>query len=159
MRDAASCRHLALGYSVGTMVRDKDGITAALAIAEHAASLKASGQSLLGRLAEIYAEYGTHVTDQLSLRVTDLAAIPRMMSGLRQDPPKELGGLAVQQVDDLSQGSDTLPPTDGLRFVLDGARVVVRPSGTEPKLKCYLEAGSAEVLAAIKASLAEVLGA
>jgi len=150
----------ALGYCVDPEgVRDKDGITAALAIAEHAASLKASGQSLLGRLAEIYAEYGTHVTDQLSLRVTDLATIPRMMSGLRQDPPKELGGLAVQQVDDLSQGTDTLPPTDGLRFVLDGARVVVRPSGTEPKLKCYLEAGSAEVLAAIKESLAEVLGA
>jgi len=150
----------ALGYCVDPEgVRDKDGITAALAIAEHAASLKASGQSLLGRLAEIYAEYGTHVTDQLSLRVTDLAAIPRMMSGLRQDPPKELGGLAVQQVDDLSQGSDTLPPTDGLRFVLDGARVVVRPSGTEPKLKCYLEAGSAEVLAAIKESLAGILSA
>ena len=150
----------ALGYCVDPEgVRDKDGITAALAIAEHAASLKASGQSLLGRLAEIYAEYGTHVTDQLSLRVTDLASIPRMMSGLRQDPPKELGGLAVQQVDDLSQGTDMLPPTDGLRFVLDGARVVVRPSGTEPKLKCYLEAGSAEVLAAIKQSLADVLGA
>ncbi|HET9170596.1 MAG TPA: phospho-sugar mutase [Actinospica sp.] len=150
----------ALGYCVDPEgVRDKDGITAALAVAEHAASLKAEGQTLLGRLAEIYAEYGTHVTDQLSLRVTDLAEIPRMMAALRQDPPKELGGLAVQRLDDLTQGTDTLPPTDGLRFVLDGARVVVRPSGTEPKLKCYLEAGSPEVLTAIRESLTEILSA
>ncbi len=149
----------ALGYCVDPDgVRDKDGITAALVIAEHVASLKAAGKSVLERLAEVYARYGTHLTDQLSLRVTDLASMPRMMSELRQDPPKQLGGLAVQRVDDLSQGSDTLPPTDGLRFVLDGARVVVRPSGTEPKLKCYLEAGSAEVLTAIKDSLAEILG-
>jgi phosphomannomutase len=149
----------ALGYCVDPEgVRDKDGITAALVIAEHVASLKAAGKSVLERLAEVYARYGTHLTDQLSLRVTDLASMPRMMSELRQDPPKQLGGLAVQRVDDLSQGSDTLPPTDGLRFVLDGARVVVRPSGTEPKLKCYLEAGSAEVLTAIKDSLAEILG-
>ena len=149
----------ALGYCVDPGgVRDKDGITAALAVAEYAASLKARGRTLLDALADLDARYGPQRTDQLSLRVTDLAAIPRMMGALRQDPPKELGGLAVRRVDDLSQGTDTLPPTDGLRFVLDGARVVVRPSGTEPKLKCYLEAGSAEVLAAIKASLAEVLG-
>ncbi|HTJ69047.1 MAG TPA: phospho-sugar mutase [Actinospica sp.] len=148
----------ALGYCVDPDgVKDKDGITAALAVAEFAANLKASGKTLLDRLAEIYAEYGTHVTDQLSLRVSDLAEIPRMMSALRQDPPKELGGVAVQRVDDLTQGTDTLPPTDGLRFVLDGARVIVRPSGTEPKLKCYLEAGSAEVLAAMKESLGEIL--
>jgi phosphomannomutase len=150
----------ALGYCVDPGgVRDKDGITAALAIAEHAAVLKASGKTMLERLAEIYAQYGTHVTDQLSLRVSDLAEIPRMMAALRQDPPKELGGLAVQHVDDLTQGTDTLPPTDGLRFVLDGARVVVRPSGTEPKLKCYLEAGSPEVLVAMKESLEAILGA
>jgi phosphomannomutase len=150
----------ALGYCVDPGgVRDKDGITAALAIAEHAAVLKASGKTMLERLAEIYARYGTHVTDQLSLRVSDLGEIPRMMAALRQDPPKELGGLAVQHVDDLTQGTDTLPPTDGLRFVLDGARVVVRPSGTEPKLKCYLEAGSAEVLTAIKDALGAILGA
>jgi phosphomannomutase len=150
----------ALGYCVDPGgVRDKDGITAALVIAEHAAVLKASGKTMLERLAEIYAQYGTHVTDQLSLRVSDLAEIPRMMAALRQDPPKELGGLAVQHVDDLTQGTDTLPPTDGLRFVLDGARVVVRPSGTEPKLKCYLEAGSPEVLVAMKESLEAILGA
>jgi len=150
----------ALGYCVDPGgVRDKDGITAALAIAEHAAVLKASGKTVLERLAEIYARYGTHVTDQLALRVSDLAEIPRMMAALRQDPPKELGGLTVQHVDDLTQGTDTLPPTDGLRFVLDGARVVVRPSGTEPKLKCYLEAGSVEVLVAMKESMEAILGA
>jgi phosphomannomutase len=149
----------ALGYCVDPGgVRDKDGITAALRVAEHAASLKAAGRTLLERLAEIDAAYGPHRTDQLAVRVEDLAAIPRMMTALRQEPPKELGGLAVQQIDDLSQGTDTLPSTDGLRFVLDGARVVVRPSGTEPKLKCYLEADSAETLAAIKDSLRAALG-
>jgi phosphomannomutase len=149
----------ALGYCVDPAgVRDKDGITAALAIAELAASLKADGRTLLDELAEIDRAYGPHRTDQFSLRVTDLAEIPRMMAALRQDPPKELGGLAVERVDDLSQGTDSLPPTDGLRFVLDGARVVVRPSGTEPKLKCYLEAASTEVLAAVRESLGSVLG-
>jgi phosphomannomutase len=149
----------ALGYCVDPDgVRDKDGITAALVIAQYAAQLKAQGRTLLDELAALDAKYGPHRTDQLSVRVSDLEAIPRMMAALRQDPPKQLGGLAVQRVDDLSQGSETLPPTDGLRFVLDGARVVVRPSGTEPKLKCYLEAGSAEVLAAVKESLGEALG-
>lgn len=149
----------ALGYCVDAAgVRDKDGITAALKVAEHAASLKAVGRTLLDHLAQLDAEYGPHRTDQLSVRVEDLAAIPRMMAALRQDPPKELGGLAVSRVDDLTQGSETLPPTDGLRFVLEGARVVVRPSGTEPKLKCYLEADSTETLAAIKQSLSEALG-
>jgi phosphomannomutase len=149
----------ALGYCVDADgVRDKDGITAALVVAEYAAALKAQGRTLLDELAALDEKYGAHRTDQLPVRVSDLAEIPRMMAALRLDPPKELGGVAVRQVDDLSQGSETLPPTDGLRFVLDGARVVVRPSGTEPKLKCYLEAGSAEVLAAIKESLREVLG-
>jgi phosphomannomutase len=149
----------ALGYCVDPAgVRDKDGITAALAIAELAASLKADGRTLLDELAAIDQAYGPHRTDQFSLRVTDLAQIPRMMAALRQDPPKELGGLAVERVDDLSQGTDSLPPTDGLRFVLEGARVVVRPSGTEPKLKCYLEAASTEVLTAVRESLGSVLG-
>jgi phosphomannomutase len=74
------------------------------------------------------------------VRVTDLAEIERAMSRLRSSPPAALGGLAVEQTDDLSTGVGGLPPTDGLRYRLEGgARVVVRPSGTEPKLKCYLE--------------------
>ena len=81
-----------------------------------------------------------HATDQLSVRVTDLSVIGAAMERLRTSPPTSLGGLAVERVDDLSLGSATLPPTDGLRFHLaDGGRVVVRPSGTEPKLKAYLE--------------------
>ena len=84
--------------------------------------------------------HGLHATDQLSVRVSDLAEISRAMGTLRSSPPAALGGLRVESVDDLAQGSADLPPTDGLRYHLaDGARVIVRPSGTEPKLKCYLE--------------------
>jgi phosphomannomutase len=149
----------ALGYCVDPGgVRDKDGITAALMVAEYASMLKQSGRTLLDALADLDAKYGPHRTDQLSLRVADLAVIPRMMASLRQDPPKELGGLAVTRFEDLSQGTDRLPPTDGLRFTLDGgARVIIRPSGTEPKLKCYLEADSEERLAAMKEALRPLL--
>ena len=74
------------------------------------------------------------------MRFDDLAAIPATMDRLRSAPPTTLGGLAVEQVEDLSEGSAALPPTDGLRYSLaEGARVIVRPSGTEPKVKCYLE--------------------
>jgi len=151
----------ALGYCVDSAgVRDKDGITAALMVAEYASKLKQSGRTLLDALADLDEKYGPHRTDQLSLRVEDLEAIPRMMAALRQDPPKELGGLAVSRFEDLSEGAGGLPPTDGLRFSLDGgARVIIRPSGTEPKLKCYLEADSAERLAAIKESLRPLLEA
>ena len=84
--------------------------------------------------------HGLHATDQVSVRVTDLAQIAAAMDRLRAAPPTSLGGLAVERVDDLSQGVGGLPPTDGLRYHLaDQARVIVRPSGTEPKLKCYLE--------------------
>jgi phosphomannomutase len=84
--------------------------------------------------------HGLHATDQLSVRVTDLGRIATAMERLRSAPPTSLGGLRVESVDDLAEGSARLPPTDGLRYRLaDGARVVVRPSGTEPKLKCYLE--------------------
>ncbi|MBR7834062.1 phospho-sugar mutase [Actinospica durhamensis] len=150
----------ALGYCVDPgAVRDKDGITAALAVAEYASKLKQAGRTLLDALADLDAKYGPHRTDQLSLRVSDLAVIPRIMATLRQDPPKELGGLAVTRFEDLAEGGQ-LPPTDGLRFTLEGgARVIVRPSGTEPKLKCYLEADSAERLAAIKESLQPLLEA
>ena len=131
----------ALGYCVAPeLVRDKDGVTALLRVVELAAELKASGLTLLDRLDEIAATYGLHATDQLSVRVSDLALIEAAMKQLRSTPPQVLGGLAVEQIDDLTQGTETLPPTDGLRYRLaDGGRVVVRPSGTEPKLKAYLE--------------------
>jgi phosphomannomutase len=131
----------ALGYCVAPeLVRDKDGVTALLRVVELAAELKASGLTLLDRLDEIAATYGLHATDQLSVRVSDLALIEAAMKQLRSTPPQVLGGFAVEQIDDLTQGTETLPPTDGLRYRLaDGGRVVVRPSGTEPKLKAYLE--------------------
>ncbi|MBE1599624.1 MULTISPECIES: phospho-sugar mutase [Streptomyces] len=130
----------ALGYCVDPEgVRDKDGITAALLITELASRLKEEGRTLLDLLDDLAVEHGLHATDQLSVRVEDLSVIARAMERLRERPPTALAGLAVTTAEDLTRGTDSLPPTDGLRYTLDGARVIVRPSGTEPKLKCYLE--------------------
>ncbi len=164
----------ALGYCVAPrLVRDKDGVSALLLVAELAAELKATGQTLLDRLDQIADVYGVHATDQLSMRVSDLSLIVTAMAILRSQPPASLGGLKVESVDDLSEGGAGLPPTDGLRYRLaQGGRVVVRPSGTEPKLKCYLEvvvpvddagAGAARISAAgrldaIRGDLRTVLG-
>lgn len=130
----------ALGYCVDPDgVRDKDGITAALLVAELASVLKAEGRTLLDLLDELAVQHGLHATDQLSVRVEDLSVIADAMRRLREQPPTELAGLKVTSAEDLSHGTEHLPPTDGLRYHLEGARVIVRPSGTEPKLKCYLE--------------------
>ena len=141
----------ALGYCVDPAgVRDKDGISAALLVAELAAEQRAKGRTLLDVLDDVERRYGVHATDQLSVRVEDRSLITAAMDRLRSAPPSALGGRAVVAVDDLAQGVDGLPPTDGLRLQLEGgARVVVRPSGTEPKLKAYLE-----VVVPISASLA-----
>ncbi|MFF4411435.1 phospho-sugar mutase [Streptosporangium sp. NPDC001559] len=134
----------ALGYSVGSdeglPVHDKDGIGAALTVAGLAAEAGERGRTLLDLLDDQARRYGLHATSQLSFRVADLSLIAEAMAGLRAVPPAELGGRKVEAVDDLGEGLDGLPPTEGLRYRLSGgARVVVRPSGTEPKLKCYLE--------------------
>lgn len=134
----------ALGYCVDpTDVADKDGVSAALLLCEIAADAKARGCTLHDLLDEIAVEHGLHATDQLAVRVEDLAEIAAAMERLRTAPPASLGGSAVTTAHDLSLGSTGpggLPPTDGLRYrTADGSRVVVRPSGTEPKLKCYLE--------------------
>ena len=131
----------ALGYCCDPdAVRDKDGISAGLLVAELAAQLKADGRTLADELDSLARRHGVHATDQVAVRVDDLTEIVAMMARLRVAPPASLGGRAVESVDDLSAGSAHLPPTDGLRFHLAGdARVVVRPSGTEPKLKCYVE--------------------
>ncbi len=130
----------ALGYCVDPDgVRDKDGITAALLLTELASELKSEGRTLLDLLDDLAVEHGLHATDQLSVRVKDLGLIAAAMRRLREQPPTELAGLRITKTEDLTEGTDKLPPTDGLRYTLDGARVVVRPSGTEPKLKCYLE--------------------
>ncbi|MEU8309030.1 phospho-sugar mutase [Actinomadura sp. NPDC048955] len=134
----------ALGYSVGddrgVLVNDKDGIGAALAVAALAADAKRDGRTLLDLLDAQARRYGLHATSQLSVRVSDLSLITAAMARLRSGPPRELGGRRVESFDDLARPAGDLPPTDGLRFRLaGGSRVVVRPSGTEPKLKCYLE--------------------
>ncbi|WP_406421645.1 phospho-sugar mutase [Streptomyces sp. NBC_00873] len=164
----------ALGYCVDPDgVRDKDGITAALLVAELASVLKEQGRTLLDLLDDLAVEHGLHATDQLSVRVEDLSVIADAMRRLREAPPTALAGLAVTSAEDLSEGTEQLPPTDGLRYHLQGARVIVRPSGTEPKLKCYLEvvvpvastdelpaarARGAELLAGIKRDLAVAAG-
>ncbi|MEU0025350.1 phospho-sugar mutase [Streptomyces sp. NPDC006335] len=130
----------ALGYCVDPEgVRDKDGITAALLVTELASELKEQNRTLPDLLDDLAVTHGLHATDQLSVRVEDLSVIARAMEQLREHPPTELAGLAITRAEDLTRGTDRLPPTDGLRYTLDGARVIVRPSGTEPKLKCYLE--------------------
>ncbi|MGI5393091.1 phospho-sugar mutase [Streptomyces sp. CA-251251] len=130
----------ALGYCVDPEgVRDKDGITAALLITELASALKEKGRTLPDLLDDLAVEHGLHATDQLSVRVEDLSVIAAAMHRLREQPPTRLAGLPVTRAEDLTRGTESLPPTDGLRYTLDGARVIVRPSGTEPKLKCYLE--------------------
>ena len=131
----------ALGYCVDAEhVRDKDGVSALLLLCEIAAAAKAEGRGLDDLLDDIAAEHGLHATDQLSVRVTDLGEIAAAMDRLRAAPPASLGGLEVVAIDDLALGSAELPPTEGLRYRLaEGGRVIVRPSGTEPKLKCYLE--------------------
>jgi phosphomannomutase len=131
----------ALGYCVDPdAVLDKDGIAAALLVAELAASLKADGRTLLDLLDEIAREYGVHATDQLTVRCADPADLQTLMRGLRSAPPSTLGGRSVQSAEDLSRGLGGLPATDALRYRMQGgARVIVRPSGTEPKLKVYLE--------------------
>jgi phosphomannomutase len=124
----------ALGYCVAPgLVRDKDGITAALVAAELAAALKAERRTLADRLDELAAEFGVHATDQLAVRVDDLAQIGAALGRARRQPPATLLGAPVTTVDDL------LPAHDVLTFRTAAARVVIRPSGTEPKLKAYLE--------------------
>ncbi|MFF5450349.1 phospho-sugar mutase [Streptomyces sp. NPDC012950] len=167
----------ALGYCVDPEgVRDKDGVTAALLVTELASVLKEEGRSLTDLLDDLAVEHGLHATDQLSVRVEDLGIIANAMAALRERPPVALAGLTVVSAEDLTKGTEALPPTDGLRYHLEGdyrARVIVRPSGTEPKLKCYLEvvvpvdgadalsaarATAAELLAAVKRDLAEAAG-
>jgi phosphomannomutase len=131
----------ALGYCVDPEhVKDKDGVSALLLLCELAAAEKAQGRTLVDVLDDLALAHGLHATDQLSVRVTDPAEIEAVMKRLRSVPPTSLGGLRVESIDDLSRGDGGLPPTEGLRYRLQsGARVIVRPSGTEPKLKCYLE--------------------
>jgi len=131
----------ALGYAVDpSSVNDKDGISAALLIAQCAGELKASGRTMADYLDEIWNTYGFHATEQISIRVSSLAQVDNLLGRLRKNPPQSIGGFALTQADDLEKPSDGLPPTNGLRYWFGpNLRVIIRPSGTEAKMKCYIE--------------------
>ena len=131
----------ALGYCVDSAhVADKDGVSAALRVIEMVASLKAEGRTVHDVLDDLATAHGLHATDQLSVRVPDVSIIAAAMAGLRAHRPTAIAGLDVESFEDLEDGLEGLPPTDGVRLRLaQHTRVIVRPSGTEPKLKCYLE--------------------
>lgn len=133
----------ALGYSVGPLVRDKDGVSAAVIFAELTAWDRERGKSVLEHLDDIYRKVGLFVTEQVSLTkpgASGMAEIKAAMAKFRAQPPGELGGTPIDTVADLSRGEGGLPPSDVLVFKLAGGkRVIMRPSGTEPKLKSYYE--------------------
>ncbi|MFM8514919.1 MAG: phospho-sugar mutase [Actinomycetota bacterium] len=131
----------ALGYCVDPeAVADKDGITAALLTAEMCAHLKFHGMNVNDVLDDLALTYGLYATDQVSVRVSDRARIPEIVAALRSNPPLTIAGTRVTSFLDLESPDSDLPPTDGLLIELEGnARVIIRPSGTEPKVKCYLQ--------------------
>jgi len=131
----------AIGYAVDSdNVNDKDGISAAIFLAQIAVDLKRDGLTISDLLNEVWERHGFHGTEQISIRVTDMSAITHLLAGLRANPPREIAGRAVESIDDLAAPRDGLPPTDGLRIWLAGGiRIIVRPSGTEAKMKCYIE--------------------
>lgn len=131
----------ALGYAVDAItVNDKDGISAAIKLAQIATNLAAENKTISDLLAEIWSRHGFHATEQISIRLTDLSQVGVIMGRLRKNPPTEIAGHIVTSIDDLAAPTDSLPPTDGLRVWLDGTiRVIIRPSGTEAKMKCYIE--------------------
>ena len=131
----------AIGYAVDSeTVNDKDGISAALLLAHIASELKAQGLTLLDLLDQVWTRHGFHGTEQISIRVADMSRITELLAGIRKNPPTHIAGRAVLSIDDLAEPKDGLPPTDGLRLWIDGGiRMIVRPSGTEAKMKCYLE--------------------
>ena len=154
----------ALGYCVDSKkVKDKDGLSAALVVADIATTLAASGYTIGDQLEKLGARDGYFATDQISIRVKDLSIIENLMKKLRSNPTQELDGQEVQFTDFMG-GWGNLPGTDAIQLDLaDGRRVIVRPSGTEPKLKCYLLAVSNEsqksqsMLATLKTAMQKVL--
>ena len=131
----------ALGYAVDAKtVNDKDGISAAITVAQIATDLATDGKTLLDLLDEIWARHGFHATEQISIRLSDLSKVDVILGRLRNNPPQNIAGRVVTSIDDLATPTDGLPPTDGLRIWLDGGvRIIIRPSGTEAKMKCYIE--------------------
>jgi len=149
----------ALGYLVDpAKVRDKDGISAAVDFLSLASELKAAGKTVEDHLADFAEKFGAYASGQISLRVDDLSEIGRMMQRLRAPSPRAIGALAVASVDDFINGFEQFAPSDILRIHLaNGARVIVRPSGTEPKLKVYIDASSTDGDAAARVAAAEAV--
>ena len=141
----------ALGYTVHNVVRDKDGVSAIIAFALQTARLREQGETILGLLKAIYQKYGLFVTEQKSLAIDPHAQGPSIGEKIRANMPTQIAGLNIQSIMDIQNGTriDTatgqseaidLPKSDVLSFILeDNSRVIVRPSGTEPKVKCYYE--------------------
>jgi phosphomannomutase len=127
------------------VVNDKDGISAALMLARMVTWLSENNRTMHEYLDEIWAAVGYHATQQISIRVSELSKIPVLLDSLRNQTPTHFGKFAITAFEDLSRPSNDLPPTNGLRFFCsDGVndraiRVIMRPSGTEPKMKIYLE--------------------
>ncbi|MCO7203818.1 phospho-sugar mutase [Microbacterium sp. CnD16-F] len=157
----------ALGYLVNPdTVRDKDGISAAVAVLGLVAEAREEGRTLGDLLDESAATFGHFASGQVSLRVDDVSVIGRIMSALRAAPPASVGTVAVERIEDLLTAPEGSPRGDVLRvWLTDGSRVIVRPSGTEPKLKAYLDVrgdsaeDAAARLAAVDAGVREILAA
>jgi phosphomannomutase len=155
----------AIGFCVDPhTVNDKDGVSAALLMAQIATDLKNEGKTLNDLLDEIWKTYGFHATEQISIRVSDLALISTLMNKLRTQAITEVAGLKVLSKDDLAKPTNSLPATDGLRFNLEkNIRIIIRPSGTEPKIKCYIEVVNSDkslalsLLEQLRPSLRELL--
>ena len=155
----------AIGFCVDPQtVNDKDGVSAALLMAQIATDLKSEGKTLNDLLDEIWETYGFHATEQISIRVSDLALISTLMNKLRTQTITEIAGFKVLSKDDLAKPTNSLPATDGLRFNLEKKiRIIIRPSGTEPKIKCYIEVVNSDkslalsLLEQLRPSLRELL--
>ena len=155
----------AIGFCVDPQtVNDKDGVSAALLMAQIATDLKREGKTLNDLLNEIWKTYGFHATEQISIRVSDLVLITTLMKKLRTQTITEIAGFKVLSKDDLAKPTNSLPATDGLRFNLEKKiRIIIRPSGTEPKIKCYIEVVNSDksvalsLLEQLRPSLRELL--
>ena len=155
----------AIGFCVDSQtVNDKDGISAALLMAQIATDLSTEGKTLLDLLDEIWKTYDFHATEQISIRVNDLSTISNLMKKLRNNPLSDIAGFKLLAMDDLAIPTNSLPPTDGIRFTLEeNVRIIIRPSGTEPKIKCYIEVINEEksvalsLLEQLRPSLRELL--
>ncbi|MFC4138860.1 MULTISPECIES: phospho-sugar mutase [unclassified Microbacterium] len=147
----------ALGYLVNPdTVRDKDGISAAVALLGLAADARVRGTTIAGLLDELAEQIGWFASGQVSIRVDDLSVIAGLMASLRRTPPAAFGQRSVASAEDLAAGASGMPAGDVLRYRLaDGSRVIVRPSGTEPKLKVYIDARAVDAAAA-RAAVAEL---